>query len=152
MLPRGVTGFRSRRSGPLPETDFRAFAGICRTAARMTGGRLGPVTRTRGIPNFHAALLARGSEQVMLLGNQHAPLIATALPAPPGATITFVDDARIRGALAVIMPAPFRLLALRELQAPLDRVDCTALDEAELREAGYWKPATAGEQIFNCWD
>jgi hypothetical protein len=44
-LPRGVTGFRDRRSEPLPETDPRAFTTICHQVARMTSGRAGAITR-----------------------------------------------------------------------------------------------------------
>lgn len=46
-------------------------------------------------------------------------------------------------------PAPFRLLTLRALQAPLD---LTALDHAELEQISYRRPGTAGELIFNYWD
>lgn len=152
VLPRGVTGFRSHRSDPLPETDPRIFTGICHAAARMSGSRLGAITRTGGIPNFHSALITRGGEQVMLLGHQHVPFVATALPTTSGDTITFVDDVHIHEALALSLPAPFRLLTLRELHAPLDRIDCTALDKAELSQISFWKPATAGELIFNYWD
>ena len=152
VLPRGVTGFRNRRSKPLPEMDPRAFATICHQVARTTGGRPGAITRPGVTPNFHSALIAYSEEQVMLLGHQHAPFLATAAPAPAGASITFVDDSRIHEALALIPPGPFRLLTLRELQAPLDLLDCTALDRAELEQISQWKPGTAGELIFNYWD
>lgn len=42
-------------------------------------------------------------------------------------------------------------LTLRELQAPLDVIDCTALDHAELEQIRHWRPSTAGELIFNYW-
>jgi hypothetical protein len=131
-LPRGVTGFRDRRSEPLAETDPRAFTTICHAVARTTGGRPGAITRPGVTPNFHSALIAYGEERVMLLGHQYAPFLATAAPAPGNASVTFVDDPRIHEALALSPPDPFRLLTLRELQAPLDLIDSTALDHAEL--------------------
>jgi hypothetical protein len=88
----------------------------------------------------------------MLLGHQHAPFLATAAPAPGSTLLTFIDDPRIHAALAPSPPDPFRLLTLGELQAPLDLVDCTALDHAELEQIRHWKPGTAGELIFNYWD
>lgn len=153
VLPRGVTGFRDDRSEPLPETDRRAFAAICHAVARATSGRPDTITRPGVTPNFYSALIAYGDEQVMLLGHQHVPFLATAAPAPRGsASITFTNDPRIHTALTLNPPAPFRLLTLRELQAPLDLVDCTALDHAEQEQIIYWKPGTAGEVIFNYWD
>jgi hypothetical protein len=151
-LPRGVTGFRDRRSEPLPETDPRAFATICYEVARTTGGRPVAITRPGATPNFHSALISYGQEQVMLLGHQHAPFLATAAPAPGSTLLTFIDDPRIHAALAPSPPDPFRLLTLGELQAPLDLIDCTALDHAELEQIRHWKPGTAGELIFNYWD
>jgi len=147
-----VTGFRDRRSEPLSETDPRAFAAICHEAARTTGGRLVTITRPGATPNFHSALISYGQEQVMLLGHQHAPFLAAAAAAPEGAPLTFINDPRIQAALAPSPPAPFRLLTLRELQAPLDLIDCTALDHAELEQIRHWKPGTVGELIFNYWD
>lgn len=152
VLPRGVTGFRDRRSEPPPETDPRSFATICHEAARATGGRAGAITRAGITPNFHSAVIAYGQEQVILLGHQHAPFLATAAPAAGSTPITFVDDPRIHAALSLSPPAPFRLLTLRELHAPLDLTDLTALDHAELEQISYWRPGTAGELIFNYWD
>jgi hypothetical protein len=151
-LPRGVTGFRDRQSEPLSETDPRAFTTICHALARTTGGRPGAITRPGVTPNFHSALIVYGEEQVMLLGHQHAPFLATAAPAQGSTSITFVDDPRIHAALTLNPPGSFRLLTLRELQAPLDLIDCTALDHAELEQISHWRPGTAGELIFNYWD
>jgi hypothetical protein len=151
-LPRGVTGFRDGRSEQLPETDPRAFATICHQVARTTGARLGTIRRPGVTPSFHRAVLAYGEEQVMLLGQRHVPFLATALPGPAGARIVFVDDQRIHAVLPCNLPAPFRLLTLGELQAPLDLIDCTALDQAELKQISYWKPGTVGELLFNYWD
>jgi hypothetical protein len=151
-LPRGVTGFRDRRSGPLPETDPRAFATICHEAARATGGRAGAITRAGITPNFHSAVITYGQEQVMLLAHQHAPFLAIAAPVAGNALITFAHDPRIHAALSLSPPAPFRLLTLAELQAPLDLTDLTALDHTELEQISYWRPGTAGELIFNYWD
>jgi hypothetical protein len=152
VLPRGVTGFRDRRSEPPPETDPRSFATICHEVARAIGGRAGAITRAGITPNFHRAVIAYGQEQVMLLAHQHAPFLATAAPAAESTPITFVDDPRIHAALSPSPPAPFRLLTLRELQTPLDLTDLTALDHAELEQISYWRPGTAGELIFNYWD
>jgi hypothetical protein len=152
VLPRGVTGFRSRRSRPLPETDPRAFARICHAVAGATGGRPGAITSPGVTPNFYSCLIAYGQEQVMLLGHQHVPFLATAAPAPAGAPVTFIHDPRLHNALALSPPEPFRLLTLGQLQAPLHLIDCTALDRAELHQISNWKPATAGELIFNYWD
>ena len=152
-LPRGVTGFRDRRSEPLPETDPRAFATICYEAARMTGGRAGAITRPGVTPNFHSAVILLGREQVVLLGHQHAPLLATAAaPLSEGGPISFVDHPHIHAALSRDPPALFRVLTLSELQTPLNLIDCTALDHAELEQISHWKPRTAGELVFNYWD
>jgi len=119
--------------------------------ARTTGGRLGTITRPGVTPNFHSALITYGEEQVMFLGHQHVPFLATAAAASGSALITFADDPRIHAALNPPDP-PFRLLTLRELQVPLDLIDCTALDHAELEQIRHWQPGTAGELIFNYWD
>ena len=97
-------------------------------------------------------MIAYGQEQVTLLAHRHAPFLATAVPAAGSAPTTFVDDPRIHAALSLSPPAPFRLLTLRELQAPLDLTGLTALDHAELEQISYWKPSTAGDLIFNYWD
>jgi hypothetical protein len=151
-LPRGVTGFRNRRSEPLPETDPRVFATICHQVARTTGGRAGTIKQPGVTPNFHSAVIDHGGKQTMLLGHQHAPFLATAAPSSGAASITFIDDLDIRAALDLNPPPAFRLLTLAELQAPLNLVDCSALDHAELEQINDWKPDTAGELIFNYWD
>jgi len=152
-LPRGVTGFRDRHSEPLPETDPRAFATICYQAARMTGGSAGAITRPGVTPNFHSAVIILGRDQVMLLGHQHVPLLATAAaPLSAGGLIAFVDHPHIHAALSRDPPAHFRMLTLRELQTPQNLIDCTALDHAELEQISHWNPGTAGELIFNYWD
>jgi hypothetical protein len=110
------------------------------------------ITRAGITPNFHSAVIAHGQEQVMLLAHQHAPFLATVAPAAGSAPIAFVNDRRLHAALSLSLPAPFRLLALREFQAPLDLTDLTALDHAELEQISYWKPGTADEVIFNYWD
>ena len=151
-LPRGVTGFRDRRSEPLPETDPRAFATICHEVARAAGGTARAIKRPGLTPNFHSAVIVRGGEQVMLLGHQHVPFLATAAPASGTGPVTFIDDPGIHAVLNMNPPPAFRLLTLAELQTPLNLVDCSALDRAELEQITYWKPATAGELIFNYWD
>lgn len=149
-LPRGVTGFRGHQSEPLPKTDPQVFAMICYEVARTISGRVGAITPPGVTPNFHSAVIVHGGKQVMLLGHQHAPFLATAAPASGNASIIFVDDPRIHAALNP--PGPFRLLTLSELQTPLNLADLAALDHAELVQINYWKPNTVGELIFNYWD
>ena len=150
-LPRGVTGFRDRRSEPLPETDPRIFAAICHEAARASGGRVGTITPPGPTPNFHRATIIRGEDQPALLGRQHVPLLVIAQsPAAGTSPMTFVEDSHIHPAL--ILSAPFRLLTLNELQAPLHLADLSALAPAELEQISYWRPGTVGELIFNYWD
>jgi hypothetical protein len=114
LLPRGVTGFRDHRSEPLPETDPRLFTTICHEVARTTGGRVSAIKRPGVTPSFHSAVIAHGEKQVMLLGHQHVPFMATAAPVSGTGSITFVDDPDIHAVLDLNPSAAFRLLTLTE--------------------------------------
>jgi hypothetical protein len=100
VLPGGVTGFRGRRSEPLPETDRQAFAAICNEVARAARGSHSHVGRDN--PKLHSALITDRQEKVTLLVHRHAPFLATAANAPQAGPITFIDDPRIHAALFLI--------------------------------------------------
>ncbi|MGW1270279.1 hypothetical protein [Streptomyces sp. NPDC002491] len=152
-LPRGATGFRPPKDGPLPETDLRAFGGALHAAARAAGGTVGEVEKQAYPSTFHTASVVEGAgagagERIVLC-HAHHPWIAFARMrrnwygeefAPPP---TWAD---------VFAHAGFLVLDREQLTTPLADVDTSGLSQAEWRAIRLYGITTWGGAVFNAWD
>lgn len=148
-LPAGATGF-----GPGTQASHdlnHAFATACHAAARRTGGIVIAAQQAAVTPDFDAVLLAYAHERVAAL--RHALLNLVALVQVPGdhvaLPLTFIDRPRLA---QVLGETGFQVLPAAELRQPTASADLSDLTAHEHEQIRYWKPATAGELLFNYWD
>ncbi|MCC5479788.1 hypothetical protein ACFV2N_20510 [Streptomyces sp. NPDC059680] len=146
---------REATAEPLPQTDLKAFRRACHTAARLAGARAGSGAAHGGVRVLDAGLCASFDAVdiagTVVLAHRRLPVVAFSGAAlEPGSPVReFTAPPPWAGPLA---DAGFRLLEPAEPDAPVERVDLSALTEAELKAVRYWRPQTLGELLFNCWD
>jgi hypothetical protein len=143
---RGATGFHRAGEVPPRETDLKSFRRACHAAARMAGAAV------QGLDvGLCASFDAVDIAGTVVLVHRHLPVVAFSGAAlEPGSPVRgFVPPPPWAGPLA---DAGFRLLEPAEPDAPIERVDLSALPEAELKAVRHWRPQTLGELMFNWWD
>ena len=146
ILPRGITGFWSVNTAPLPFLDEKAFRQMCRALAQKNGGIVTEVDTDTAARNFYSAKLSRYDQSVFLLQNTHYPYGAFARRDADGRFILINQPEWLW-----LPEGPVRFLSLAELSQDW-RGLCGELSSEELEQVNYWKPQTVGEIIFNTWD
>lgn len=150
-VARGATGFWGHGDSPLPRADVVAFRTACHAAARSIGGTVGEVTPAGATPSFHTALITTSSGRATVLCHEVLPVVAF-VTSPPQAGTPLPDFTPLPAWAAAFEMGGFRLLDLDELTMSLASADTSELAEEELEQAGYWRPSTVGELMFNWWD
>ena len=132
ILPRGITGFWSVNTAPLPLLDEKAFCQMCYSIALENGGTVTEVDTDTAIRNFYSAKLSRYDQSVFLLQNIHYPYAAFAQ-----------RDKLPEGSVRFLSPS----------ELTRDWHDLRGeLSPEELDQIHYWNPQTVGEIVFNTWD
>ena len=146
MLPKGITGFWSVKTGAPPFLDEREFRRMCHTLARKSDGAVTEIDTNTAARNFYLAGLSRFGQSVFLLQNIHYSYAALAQRDASG---RFVLTQRPEW----LQPPeiPVRFLSIAELNQDW-RGLCGELGSEELEQIRYWNPQTVGEIIFNAWD
>ena len=78
ILPRGITGFWSVNTAPLPLLDEKAFCQMCYSIALENGGTVTELDTDTYPRNFYSAKLSRYDQSVFVLQNIHYPYAAFA--------------------------------------------------------------------------
>jgi hypothetical protein len=150
-LPRGITGIRTPKDPPLPQSDFSRFKSDCYEIARSTGARVRAVTFPQGTNSFGYAILAFDEQSIAVLLNAHYPLIAFPESfVPDQHPNAFVDHAALATAFKTL--GAYTVPSRDELESSVSAEACQELSPAELSEVKYWRPRCIGEVIFNFWD
>ena len=146
ILSRGITGFWSVNTAPLPLLDEKAFCQMCYSIALENGGTVTELDTDTTARNFYSAKLSRYDQSVFLLQNIHAPYAAFAQRDASGRFVLTQQPEWIR-----LLESPVQFLRFDELNQDW-RGLCGELGSEELEQIRYWNPQTAGEIIFNSWD
>ena len=146
ILPRGITGFWSVNTAPLPFLDEKAFRQMCHALAQKNGGIVTEVDTDTAARNFYSAKLSRQDQSVFLLQNIHYPYGAFAQRDADGRFIFTGPPERLR-----LPEGTVHFLSPVELNQDW-RGLCGELNPEELEPIRYWNPQTVGEVIFNTWD
>jgi hypothetical protein len=133
----------------------RHFRRACYAAAHSTGGTVTGFSITEHTtPNFHQATIQYRDDVVTVLGARDAPILAITRPrcveqvgGRPSGPLEFIDEPDLVAALSD--RSTFQVLTLVDLHRPLNAADWPHLNPTDIK---YWKPATAGEALFNYWD
>lgn len=151
-LPRGITGFRDSGDPPLPMSDIRRFRGVCHTAARALGGRIGPEDGTRSATaNYLRIVVEFADGSVAVLLNHHHPIVAiSAWPFAAGTDRVSIETTSLAGLLQT--SGGYLVLSPEVATMPLTAELCRRLAPAEMSQIKYWRPRSIGAVIFNDWD
>ena len=146
MLPKGITGFWSVKTGAPPFLDERAFRRMCHALARENGGAVTEVDTDTAVRNFYSAKLSRYDQSVFLLQNIHYPYAAFARRDTSGGFIWISQPEWLQ-----LPEGSVRFLSPSELIRDWHDL-CGELSPEELEQIRYWNPQTVGEIVFNTWD
>ena len=146
ILPRGITGFWSVNTAPLPLLDEKAFCQMCYSIALENGGTVTEVDTDTAIRNFYSAKLSRYDQSVFLLQNIHYPYAAFAQRDTSGGLIWISQPEWLQ-----LPEGSVRFLSPSELTRDWHDL-CGELSSEELEQIHYWNPQTVGEIVFNTWD
>lgn len=146
ILSRGITGFWSVNTAPLPLLDEKAFCQMCYSIAPENGGTVTELDTDTYPRNFYSAKLSRYDQSVFLLQNIHAPYAAFAQRDASGRFVLTQQPEWIR-----LLESPVQFLRFDELNQDWRSLR-GELSPEELDQIRYWNPQTAGEIIFNSWD
>lgn len=146
ILPRGITGFWSVNTVPLPLMEKKAFGQMCHTLAWKNDGAVTEVDMDTATRNFYSAKLSSYDQSIFVLQNIRYPYIAFARRDN--------SDRFIFTSLPEWLQLPegtVRFLSPSELNQDWHNL-CGELSPEELEQIHYWNPQTVGEIIFNTWD
>ena len=146
ILPRGITGFWSANTAPLPLLDEKAFCQMCYSIALENGGTVTELDTDTYPRNFYSVKLSRHDQSVFVLQNIHYPYGAFARRADPDRFVLTSKPEWLR-----LPEGPVRFLSLAELSQDWHGL-CGELSPEELEQIHYWNPQTVGEIVFNTWD
>ena len=146
ILPRGITGFWSANTAPLPLLDEKAFRQMCHTLSRKNGGAVTEVDTDTAARNFYSAKVSRYGQSVFLLQNIHYPYAAFAQRDTSGGFIWISQPEWLQ-----LPEGSVRFLSPSELTRDWHDL-CGELSSEELEQIRYWNPQTVGEIVFNTWD
>ena len=146
ILPRGITGFWSVNTAPLPLLDEKAFCQMCYSIALENGGTVTELDTDTYPRNFYSAKLSRYDQSIFLLQNIHYPYMAVARRDASGGFVLAGQPEWLQ-----LWEASVRFLSPPELNQDW-RGLCGELSPEELKQIRYWNPQTVGEFIFNTWD
>ena len=146
ILPRGITGFGSINTAPLPLLDEKAFCQMCYSIALETGGTVTELDTNTYPRNSYSAKLSRHDQSVFVLQNIHYPYAAFAQRDTSGGFIWISQPEWLQ-----LPESPVQFLSFDELDQGW-RSLCGELSPEELEQIHYWNPQTVGEIVFNTWD
>ena len=146
MLPKGITGFWSVKTGAPPFLDEREFRRMCHTLARKSDGAATEIDTNTAARNFYLAGLSRFGQSVFLLQNIHYPYAAFARRDTSGGFIWISQPEWLQ-----LPEGSVRFLSPSELTRDWHDL-CGELSPEELEQIHYWNPQTVGEIVFNTWD
>ena len=146
ILPRGITGFWSVNTAPLPLLDEKAFCQMCYSIALENGGTVTELDTDTYPRNFYSAQIRRHDDAVFILQNVHYPYVAFAGQDDSGGFVLTSQPEWLR-----LPTGTVRFLSLAELNQDWHNL-CGELSPEELEQIRYWRPQTVGEIIFNTWD
>ena len=131
ILPRGITGFWSANTAPLPLLDEKAFRQMCYSIALENGGAVTEVDTDTAARNFYSAKVSRYGQSVFLLQNIHYPYAAFAQRDASGRFVLIQQPEWLR-----LPEIPVRFLNLAELNQNW-RGLCGELSPEELEQIRY---------------
>lgn len=152
-LPKGITGFWGIDDliPPVPTTNVKHFRKSCFDVARSLAGKIVDTKRLQQTSeNFQFEIIEVQGERYALVVNSVFPLVTITEPYESWGLLVPAEAPRIVKAFDLI--GKYQMVSRIEFLLPLSEIDLSQLADAELEQMKYWRPQSAGEIIFNCWD
>ena len=146
ILPRGITGFWSANTAPLPLLDEKAFCQMCYSIALENGGTVTELDTDTYPRNFYSAKLSRHDQSVFVLQNIHYPYAAFAQRDASGRFVLTQQPEWLQ-----LPESPVQFLCYDKLNQDWHSLR-GELSPEELDQIHYWNLQTVGEIVFNTWD
>ena len=146
ILSRGITGFWSVNTAPLPLLEEKAFCQMCYSIALENGGTVTKLNTDTYPRNFYSAKLSRYDQSVFLLQNIHYPYAAFAQRDASGRFVLTQQPEWLQ-----LPESSVQFLSFDKLNQDWHSL-CGELSPEELEQIRYWDPQTVGEIIYNTWN
>ena len=146
ILPRGITGFWSANTAPLPLLDEKAFCQMCYSIALENGGTVTELDTDTYPRNFYSVKLSRHDQSVFVLQNIHYPYAAFAQRDASGRFVLTQQPEWLQ-----LPEGSVQFLSSDKLYQDWHSLR-GELSPEELEQIHYWNPQTVGEIVFNTWD
>ena len=146
ILSRGITGFWSVNTAPLPLLEEKAFCQMCYSIALENGGTVTELNTDTYPRNFYSAKLSRYDQSVFLLQNIHYPYAAFAQRDASGRFVLTQQPEWLQ-----LPESSVQFLSFDKLNQDWHSL-CGELSPEELEQIRYWDPQTVGEIIYNTWN
>ena len=146
ILSRGITGFWSVNTAPLPLLEEKAFCQMCYSIALENGGTVTELDTDTYPRNFYSAKLSRYDQSVFLLQNIHYPYAAFAQRDASGRFVLTQQPDWLQ-----LPESSVQFLSFDKLNQDWHSL-CGELSPEELEQIRYWDPQTVGEIIYNTWN
>jgi len=143
-LSKGVTGFFTHDSDPLPKISAKAFKVTCYAVVQTLDGGLEDFCPASYPKNYHLAKLHISYRSFEVYCNAHFPFIAFREAGE------YVDAVHLKQVFEDL--GGYQVLSQSILLGCLEQGLLEALGEVELQQVRYWKPGCVGDVIFNMWD
>jgi len=147
LIQKGITGFSSKRN-TLPVEDTKAFLTCLHNVTRaevewqdidVTG------------KSYYWFLVTVDEHKFSFFLNAFFPIVAIRRETPQS-EFGYLTSNEIFELFPDMEQCEYRVMGRELLDQELLASEVEALDEAEIKQAEYWKPRTYDEIIFNNWD
>lgn len=147
LIQKGITGFSITRSLAVPD-NIKSFLACIHSI--MKGNVEWEDIDIVG-KNYYWYLVSTNEQQFSFFLNAYYPIVAIRREAPKS-DFGYLTADEIESLFPLLKAFTYHVLGRVELDQELLVSEIEQLDEAEIKQADYWKPRTYEDIIFNNWD
>lgn len=147
VIQKGITGFSANRNRE-PLEDPKSF--LTCIHAIMKGKVVWEDTEIVG-KNYYWFLAETNDQEFSFFLNAFYPILAIRRESPKS-EFGYLSSDEIGSLFPLLKAFNYQILGKEILNCELLVSEIEALDEAEIKQAEYWKPRTYEEILYNNWD
>ncbi|WP_373232222.1 hypothetical protein [Cohnella sp.] len=147
LIQKGITGFSSTRNNETLE-DTKSFLTCIHSIMQ---GKVEWEDIDIVGKNYYWFLVSTNDQEFSFFLNAFYPLVAIRRESPKS-NFGYLNADEIEEQFPKLKQFKYKILSREVLNQDLLVSEVESLDEAEIKQAQYWKPRTYEEIIFNNWD
>lgn len=147
LIQKGITGFSSTYKAAAIE-DIKSFSTCIHT---IMEGKVEWEDSDIVGKNYYWFFVSTDNQEFSFFLNAYYPIVAIRRESPK-IQFGFLTTDEIKEQFPKLQLFHYEVLSREVLEQELLVSEVEALDEAEVKQAQYWKPRTYEEIIFNNWD